>query len=825
MLLSAWLVAYLPGALLFRLPVAHRDRRAALDAGERAFWHVTLSVAWSLGLVLLLAALDLYRFERLLALNAGLSIALIVFVRHRLAYGGSAARPGPTLLVPLVLVGVGTWQFFPPGEYVIGGKDPGVYFNEGIQIAQRGSLVIADRTIAAVPVADRAQFFPLSGGHEYESGRFMGFFVQDVARGQVVGQFPHLFPASIAIGYGLDGLTGARRVVGWWTVLGLLAVYFAGAHLVGRPAAFAGALLLALSVITVFFSKYPNAEVAMLALLFAALLAVARADDGGDPFFAPVAGGLAGLLLFLRIDVALALVAILATMVLVALAERRLPRVGFFVALAPLAALAGWYYTGLMRAYLYYPAGFLQNLPPANVLAGSSLGLALLVALWRMGLRHRARVRRAVPIAVLTGLTVTAAYAYFFREPAGRLTDYDAHALRTFTNFYLQPLGLVAAIAGLWLVVRDRFWRAPALIVTFSAYALFFFYKIRIVPEHFWMTRRFLPVILPVALLMVAAAALGPRVGGRTVSMARRIVGVSVLVILGWQYAAASRPLGAHVEYAGLIPYLEALAARFGDRDLVLVESRDAGFDTHVFATPLAYIYARNVLELPNARPDKLQLRAFLDDAFDRYDRVWFLGGGGTDLLSRHIGAVPVFDERFSVPEYDSAWNAYPQGVDRKDFQYTVYELVLDPPFTAGFTLDIGERDDLNVVRFFAKERSDGRSVRWTQGRSAVAVAGLAGSETTLVLTMHDGGRPAGAEPARVTVVWDGTTIATIEVRPGFQDYTIPLPADLVRQAGSKTDPVELRLESTTWVPRDFLGSSDDRSLGVMLDRVEIREP
>ena len=37
-----------------------------------------------------------------------------------------------------------------------------------------------------------------------------------------------------------------------------------------------------------------------------------------------------------------------------------------------------------------------------------------------------------------------------------------------------------------------------------SFYAAFVFYKLRIVPEHFWLARRFLPVILPGALLLVA---------------------------------------------------------------------------------------------------------------------------------------------------------------------------------------------------------------------------------------------------------------------------------------------------------------------------------
>ena len=72
----------------------------------------------------------------------------------------------------------------------------------------------------------------------------------------------------------------------------------------------AGALLLALNATEVFFARYPNAELVMQALLFAALLANARAQVDGDAFFAPVAGALLGLLLFLRIDSLIAIASV-----------------------------------------------------------------------------------------------------------------------------------------------------------------------------------------------------------------------------------------------------------------------------------------------------------------------------------------------------------------------------------------------------------------------------------------------------------------------------------------------------------------------------------
>ncbi len=57
---GAVLVGWLPGAMVFRLPRAERDRRAALPAEERAFWAIVLSLVWSLIVVLVLASLGDY---------------------------------------------------------------------------------------------------------------------------------------------------------------------------------------------------------------------------------------------------------------------------------------------------------------------------------------------------------------------------------------------------------------------------------------------------------------------------------------------------------------------------------------------------------------------------------------------------------------------------------------------------------------------------------------------------------------------------------------------------------------------------------------------
>ena len=72
-ILKLVVVGWLPGALIFRAPLADRDRRAALPAEERWFWAVVLSLAVSLSIVLALAAMGRYTFERLLMADVGVA--------------------------------------------------------------------------------------------------------------------------------------------------------------------------------------------------------------------------------------------------------------------------------------------------------------------------------------------------------------------------------------------------------------------------------------------------------------------------------------------------------------------------------------------------------------------------------------------------------------------------------------------------------------------------------------------------------------------------------------------------------------------------------
>jgi hypothetical protein len=833
--LSILLIAYIPGALTLRLPYGRRSLRAALPAEERLFWSITISVTLSSIVAFALAAGGAYRFDRLLWIEGGLTCAAALVGRRHLRWHGSAPSPGWTALLPGALVLAGLLLFFsaPPAEWIAGGRDPGVYMNEGIQISQRGSLVVIDPTVTALPTRFQSLFFPPRPSHEwgYEKRRFLSFYILDTTAGTVVGQFPHLYPTWIAIGYDLNGITGARYVSGLWALLGVLAVYFAGVWLVGRAAGFAGALLLTVHVSQVWFASQPSAELILQTLVFAGLLAYARAHVDEDRFFAPVSGVMLGLGIFAHLAGAFVAVAVVGATLFGRSAGQR----WLWSFVLPLVAAVVLYITYLFTILLPYaaqPLRFVLGLRATQVALlalGGSGGLALAWAAGRPAIA--ATIRRWLPIVTGATVCVAAGYALFFRQAGGLLAPHDAETLRTFTRFYLLPVGMAAALLGWVLVVSQSFWRGLAFVLSTALLAIFFFYKGRIVPEHFWWSRRYLPLILPACLLLVGTTAFGELRAAwmpdwsrhRTVAYMRYGLGFVLVCFLGYQYLQATRPILDHVEYAGLVPRMEALAGQIGDNDLVLVESR-AVSDLHVLAVPLNFIYARQTLLFDRGTPDKLLLLDFLEWARTRYDRTLFMGGGGMDLLTRRTAFSMIASDRFEIPEYDRPLNAYPTEVRQKAFDYGLYELRPATGDAVGMDLDVGLEDRLEVQRFYAPEQTpEDVTYRWSRDRSQVMMFGTIPEGAEVVLHLADGERPAAAGAASVTVSLNDTPLGTATVAGGFLPYRFAISEGLADTINRSIDPGRLEIESTTWTPQQQSGGPDTRELGVMVDRVQIR--
>jgi hypothetical protein len=178
--------------------------------------------------------------------------------------------------------------------------------------------------------------------------------------------------------------------------------------------------------------------------------------------------------------------------------------------------------------------------------------------------------------------------------------------------------------------------------------------------------------------------------------------------------------------------------------------------------------------------------------------------------------AVPVFE----ATRHDTL----PTRLRTLTFNLTIYRFVASTSDDEAFRIDVGGLDEFHVFRFHDKERLGGgkTTFRWTRDRSFFSVPPVKSEHRELVLRAS-GGRPPTAAPARFTVFLADVAIGTAEPDAEFRDYAFAIPADLAATLARQPAGAEIRIESTTWTPRDILGGADDRALGVMIDRAEIR--
>ncbi len=104
---------------------------------------------------------------------------------------------------------------------------------------------------------------------------------------------------------------------------------------------------------------------------------------------------------------------------------------------------------------------------------------------------------------------------------------------------------LVLAAIGLSIVMTTRFWRDPSTFIVFIGISTFVFYRLRIVPEHFWAARRFVPIILPgvclaIAFALAPAATRGASVTRRLAGSARHVVRLILFALAAWSFWSAT---------------------------------------------------------------------------------------------------------------------------------------------------------------------------------------------------------------------------------------------------------------------------------------------
>jgi hypothetical protein len=223
-----------------------------------------------------------------------------------------------------------------------------------------------------------------------------------------------------------------------------------------------------------------------------------------------------------------------------------------------------------------------------------------------------------------------------------------------------------------------------------------------------------------------------------------------------------------------------------------------------------------NALELARFNPDPDRLRDLVSSWRGRWRNVYFVHTYRTDLCG-------LFLERLETKGFGTfEWYAYdrkPADPEFRSLHFTVSRVV--PPEELRVPsldeVDIGGSDDVQVSGFFDKEGGGGRTFRWTGSCASIYLPG-ARAGATLVITASAERRPL-TSPARGSVSLSGRALGEFVAGPAWSEHVFVLPSPL------PPGPPVLRLDVQPWRPANVIpGSEDTRDLGIMVDRVRIRD-
>jgi len=815
---------FAPGLLL--VAALGGSKKTALTLGEQIYLVLAGSLLFSGWMGLLLAELARFSPANTASLVGGLVLLGALAARKHLAL-----RPGSfrwdELAVLVCLVGFALTVYFPPFEYVLGGRDPGVYVNAGFHLAREGNLSYVDPVVLSIPEDARDLFFRVDPDlPPWSQPRFLGFPMESPDTGRVVPQGLHLYPVWIGMVSRLYEMKAGLYATPFFAMMGVAGFFFALRRLFDTEVALWATGMMTVFQIQIWFARFPNAEILVQFLFVTGLLAFYFMDEERSSLAGLLAGVAFGATLLVRVENLLFLVPLG-----VYLGWRRLQRklekpelafLGIFLVLCVHAILharfIAWPYVSNVLGRPYWKVVG-ENLP---VLAVAAIVLFVLVD--RFGAKPVARIAEATNTrnarAMAAGLLfLLALYAYFIRPVwhGARTAPHDAEAFLRM-GWYLYPVGLSLVVAGAMLLLARAQRRQALFLLVGLTFSLFFFYKVRVWHDHYFAMRRFIPVILPsffacIAIFLVSLHAAKGWIG----AWAPRIVGSLLLV----SYLVAGRPLWAYEEFPQSREFVTELARHLGDRDIVIFPRREG---LHILELPLSELEGKNVLEFYGLSPDRGSLERLIAAWRDEYEDIYFVTNykiSLSGLFTQHVR-----DFSLGTEHYEYAYTRPPAGSVPFHLRFTlskavdVHELAARMPKID--TIDVGGSDDLLVSWFFEKERDqEGTTYRWSQRSSSIFLPAIGPDSKQIVIRLAGPEEP-GAPRNLVTVSVNQEELATLQPEAGFEIYSVELPPELT--SGLRDGFAVLRLDTEPWRPANSIpGATDIRDLGVRVDRVEVR--
>jgi hypothetical protein len=518
---------FIPGYLVISLFLG---KKSGMSGGERLF----LSAVLGCGLVALLAMViglaGRFGFSTLIPAWVILCAALLYFARRRITWIATVGWRQWAILALLAAVGLAL--FLPPGRVVFGWNDDGSYPNIAARMVNQGDIHTRVEVVQEVAAEQRdLVFVPNTDPHyTFQADLYKQYFITDYSSGEVVPQFYYLWPSLMAIFALFLGVSRMFYAVTLASLLSLWGVYLLGRRMLGGRWAWIAAILTVFSPLTLYFSKYTTSEMFTQAIFTAACLTMLAHLEEVSPRESVKQAVLSALLFTLCFLVRIDMFIVLPPLLLVFFWKRisstwsradtvfvLLILTGFCLATMVGRLASAPYFTTLFN-YSFDTSGklLIAVILAAFALIGVFSFVPHILRRPVAFLADRGRWWAVLTWIFLIGIFI---FFYFIRPAIGddgstlngiigivQGSTYDSQNLIRWGWYFSFP-GLLLMFAGYGLAVTTEHRKSwpPVLAVGIFA-TLFYAWNMRCTPLQIMVMRRLVPMILPLAFLMIAYA-------------------------------------------------------------------------------------------------------------------------------------------------------------------------------------------------------------------------------------------------------------------------------------------------------------------------------
>jgi Dolichyl-phosphate-mannose-protein mannosyltransferase len=619
-------------------------------------------------------------------------IPLAVFVTVTLCFllKGPAENNPPDNLIWLVLLlaAVAGWWSCPPGHVMQSQWDPAMYVQSGSVIAREGGITFDLSSFHQLPsVIQHLVSFPAGQPVPYA-----GFILRE--DGQAVPLFFHLFNSWIAMLFSFGGIDLALAANIPLYMLSVCLMYFLVRRWMNEPWALVCALLLALSAAQLWQSRFPTSELLAQVLLLGGFIFLDRALQSASTstrrsLDAVISGLSFGLAFMARVDSILVVGPLMVLLCGLLFSSHGRSAVWVLAAMAIPFAHACFHVRALGSPYLPRPEILYPSLltlilaalgrgvfafkgrgkHPAAIMQSFRLSIVLSVTwlvwiLWAWQIRPRlmldGNVARLVE-SMLGDWSDARMYAII----SGR----DAWNMMLLQKLCGWPLLLSSTVGVVHLLVRHRdktglrLWLLISMFVTACLITSLHHER-----AMMWMTRRFIPVILPFMIITAAAAGWWLWPSQRVGNTGRKIgaLGIVTLLLLG-MYPPLQK-VWTMREFYGTKDGFNELAEKLNRDALVFSDVTGVG-------ATLRTVYGLEAYELNNPSMAR---------RYQLIDQLFLLNTNRPVMLVTPVPSEDIHQTRmiergsatFSADVYDQSRTEIPIMMTHLESPFYIYELL-----------------------------------------------------------------------------------------------------------------------------------------------------